>query len=226
MEKILESKVDLFHPVIKDDFSSDDVHVLDLSYTNNELEDFNFEDTAAFDRYIFGKIASGGKKIGVGGYLEDRMVYRRSRHFDGDGEPRSIHLGIDIWLEAYTPVYTPLDAKVHSFANNDNFGDYGATIILQHELEGIPFYTLYGHLSLASLSDLKEGKSYKAGDKIAEIGADPENGHWPPHLHFQLITDMLDKKGDFYGVAPPSEKEAYAKLCPDPNLLLNIDALK
>jgi len=154
------------------------------------------------------------------------MVYRRSRHFDGDGEPRSIHLGIDIWLEAYTPVYTPLDAKVHSFANNDNFGDYGATIILQHELEGIPFYTLYGHLSLASLSDLKEGKSYKAGDKIAEIGADPENGHWPPHLHFQLITDMLDKKGDFYGVAPPSEKEAYAKLCPDPNLLLNIDALK
>lgn len=226
MEKILKPKVDLFHPVIKDDFSSDNVHVLDLSYMNNELEDFNFEDTAAFDRYIFGKIAAEGKKIGVGGYLEDRMVYRRSRHFDGDGEPRSIHLGIDIWVEAYTPVYAPLDAKIHSFGNNDNFGDYGATIILQHELEGTTFYTLYGHLSLASLSHLKEGKCFKAGEKIAEIGADPENGHWPPHLHFQLITDMLDKKGDFYGVAPPSEKEAYAKLCPDPNLLLNIDALK
>ena len=156
--------------------------------------------------------------VGVGGYGEDRYIYRRSSLFDTGKEPRSIHLGIDVWVPAGTKVYAPLDSKVHSFNDNDNFGDYGGTIILQHELEGVVFYTLYGHLSKDSLNGLSEGKTIEQNTYFAEIGDEEENGHWPPHLHFQLISDMLDKKGDFFGVAPPSEKEYYLKLCPDPQL--------
>ncbi|MFO8236089.1 MAG: peptidoglycan DD-metalloendopeptidase family protein, partial [Bacteroidales bacterium] len=119
-------------------------------------------------------------------------------------------------------VYAPLASKVHSFNYNDNFGDYGGTIILEHELEGIHFYTLYGHLSKKSLDSLYEDKQIKQGEAFAQIGEPEENGQWPPHLHFQLITDMLDKKGDFYGVAPPSEKEYYMNLCLDPKWILKL----
>ncbi len=103
----------------------------------------------------------------------------------------------------------PLDGIVHSFAFNNQFGDYGATIILSHQLDGISFYTLYGHLSLASLKNLQDGQSVKQGQVFAEFGIPFENGHWPPHLHFQLILDMGERKGDYPGVCKYSEKETW-----------------
>ncbi|HSI90676.1 MAG TPA: peptidoglycan DD-metalloendopeptidase family protein, partial [Adhaeribacter sp.] len=133
---------------------------------------------------------------------------------------RSLHLGIDIWAQAGTAVYAPLAATIHSFQDNAAYGDYGPTLILQHELEGTVFYTLYGHLDRASLKNLKPGKTIAKGEKIAEFGPYPENGDWPPHLHFQIIADMQNLKGDFPGVCKPSEKAFYVALCPDPNLIL------
>ena len=79
---------------------------------------------------------------------------------------------------------------IHSFAFNNNFGDYGATIILLHQLEGFPFYTLYGHLSLDDIAHVKEGKYISRGEVIGHFGKPEENGHWPPHLHFQIINDI------------------------------------
>ena len=45
------------------------------------------------------------------------------------------------------------------------------------------------------------------------MGDFPINGNWPPHLHFQIILDLLDKKGDFPGVAAPSERDLWLGLC-------------
>src|SRR5690606_14730404 len=104
-------------------------------------------------------------KVGFGGYNEDRIIYKRSSHFQGE-EPRSVHLGVDLWTEAGTPVYAPLDAFVHSFADNQGMGNYGPTIILEHRLENHLFYTLYGHLSRKSLLGLSVGKSIKSGEKV------------------------------------------------------------
>ena len=69
-----------------------------------------------------------------------------------------MHIGLDLWIKAGTPVLSALDGKVHSFDFNAGFGDYGPTIILEHQLEDQTFYTLYGHLSLDSLDGLKIGK--------------------------------------------------------------------
>jgi len=79
-------------------------------------------------------------------------------------------LGIDITAIAGTEIFAPLEGSVHSFQNNSSFGDYGPTIILEHNLDGEIFYTLYGHLSLNSLDELSEGKEIKKGQKIAELG--------------------------------------------------------
>lgn len=195
---------------------------LDFSAGNPDLSPnhqppLDLTDTAQFTDYVFGKLREAGAEVGVGGYNEHRIIYRRSPHFQhSEADPREIHLGIDLWAEAGTFIYAPMDGVVHSFQDNANFGDYGPTIILQHEFDGKPLYSLYGHLTRNSLTDLYEGKAIRKNEKIAEIGPYPENGDWPPHLHFQLITDMIGKRGDFPGVCSLRDRAFYLSICPDP----------
>lgn len=137
-------------------------------------------------------------------------------------EPRRLHLGIDIWGKPYTKVMAPLDAIVHSFAFNNAYGDYGATIILTHNLHGTTFYTLYGHLSLNSIKNMQEGNTIRKGDVFCDFGIPFENGQWPPHLHFQIIRDIQGMKGDYPGVCRFSEREAYLANCPDADLILGM----
>ncbi|GHA54371.1 peptidoglycan DD-metalloendopeptidase family protein [Pontibacter akesuensis] len=209
-----------FAPVLDADLNSDQVCVLDFSANNTLLQNTNLQNTSEFDAAVQQLLRQQNASIGVGGYLEDRFIYRRSAHFDVAAESRNLHLGVDVWLEAGTAVFAPLDGTVHSFQDNDNFGDYGPTIILQHKLEEVTFYTLYGHLSRTSLEGLQDGKALKKGEKIAEVGPFPENGNWPPHLHFQVIRDMEGRYGDFPGVAASSDRAKYKALCPDANLIL------
>jgi murein DD-endopeptidase MepM/ murein hydrolase activator NlpD len=184
------------------------------------------KDTKLFTQYMNDKLQNENAKFGIGGYAEHRSVYSNSKIFDpgkpGD-EPRRFHLGTDIWGRPHTPVMAPLEGIVHSFANNDQFGDYGATIILAHQPGGFTFYTLYGHLSLSSIKNISEGERIAEGDIFAEFGIPSENGHWPPHLHFQIILDIGEWKGDYPGVCRFSEKEKYLANSPDPNLILQLN---
>ncbi len=119
-----------------------------------------------------------------------------------------------------TEVHSPLDGIVHSFQDNKQTADYGPTIILEHHLDGVTFYTLYGHLSRSALKTLRVGQKIKKGQFIASVGTPQENGGWPEHLHFQIIDDMQGEKGNFIGVIEPSKVGYWAKRCPDPNLIL------
>lgn len=214
-----------FAPVVPFDWDKNDFLHLDFTQQNGELEKVELQNSQLFSDYVFGKLRAAHASVGVGGYNEHRTIYRRSAHFQQTEEPRCIHLGVDIWAAAGTPVFSPLAGRVHSFANNANFGDYGPTIILEHHLENQLFYSLYGHLSAESLEELYEGKPIEKGQLIATFGQFPINGDWPPHLHFQLITDLLGLKGDFPGVCTLRERERFLQLCPDPNLILGIPGL-
>lgn len=222
LPEILQNNSDRFSPVVP--FPLDRKHAfrLDLSTANRELYEFDILSTSELDAYIRRKIRESQSVTAVGGYGEDRLIYRKSPHFGSGDDARTIHLGIDVWCQAKTPLFAPLDGKVHSFQVNDNLGDYGPTIILEHELEGIIFYALYGHLTMSSLEGLATGKVFKKGTTVAQVGQEDENGHWPPHLHYQLIMDMQDKMGDFPGVASARDKEYFLKLCPDPAVILGI----
>ena len=211
-----------FHSIVPFDFQKDTVLHIDLTENNIDLHSLDLLNVKVMDEYVSRKIKETNAVCAVGGYLENRYIYRNTQHFQQAAEPRSIHLGVDVWAKAGTPIYAPMQGKVHSFANNNNIGDYGPTIILEHILEGETFYTLYGHLNLECLEGLYEGKNIEAGEKIAEFGNYPINGNWSPHLHFQVITDMMGKKGDFPGVCEPSRKDEYAKICPNANLLLGL----
>lgn len=195
---------------------------IDLTAGNRELNPQLLADVQAFDAWVTKKLNDSGCSYGIGGYMEKRVIYASREHFDTDAEPRSIHLGIDIWAEAGTPVYAPLDGIVHSFRDNNNFGDYGPTIILQHDVAGLTLYSLYGHLNRASLNALIPGQKVFSGKQIGSFGSINENGHWPPHLHFQLMLDMEGMSGDYPGVCRPSDKDKYLKNIPDPDILLQL----
>lgn len=207
-------------------FQTDPYVILDFSASNPNLATLDLTDTAKFTDYVFGQLRAANARVGVGGYNEHRVIYRRSKHFNGaTSEPREIHLGIDCWADAGTPVFAPLAGTVHSFQDNAHFGDYGPTIILEHNQTGTLLYSLYGHLTRESLRGLYVGKPVWAGEKLAEIGPYPENGDWPPHLHVQLITDLLGMSGDFPGVCSLADRAKFLAICPDPNALLGIAGL-
>lgn len=210
-----------FHPVVKLIPSTQKIIQFDFTEANTELTETEITDTKLFSAYIERKLISTGALFGIGGYNENRKLYKRSGLFSGD-EPRSIHLGIDVWGQAGTPVYAPLGGMIHSFAYNNNFGDYGATLILLHQLETIAFYTLYGHLRLADINKLSEGAYITRGEVIGHFGNEKENGNWPPHLHFQIINDIQLSEGDYPGVCKPSEAGFYLGNCPNADLILNM----
>ncbi|HEY0245251.1 MAG TPA: peptidoglycan DD-metalloendopeptidase family protein [Mucilaginibacter sp.] len=200
--------------------TTDKLFTFDFTAANQEIGADVIADTQKFTQWIAKKLADNNCRYGIGGYMEHRTLYARSTHFDTDGEPRRLHLGIDIWAEAGTPVYTPLPATIHSFNDNDHFGDYGPTIILTHRLNGFQLYSLYGHLSRKSLEGLRVGQEINTNQRIGNLGDMHENGHWPPHLHYQLMLDLEGCAGDYPGVGRYSEKEKWLKNIPDPDLLL------
>jgi murein DD-endopeptidase MepM/ murein hydrolase activator NlpD len=217
LENILKSTN--FDNVTPFDLNSDPFFVFDFTDNNQDLSEIDLNDQESFNTYIFESIKKEGANFGIGRYNENRVIYKRSDLFS-DEESRSLHLGVDIWSEAGTPVFAPFDAIVHSFANNDNHGDYGPTIILEHFTRGLKWYSLYGHLSRESIDGLTVGETIKKGKKFASFGTYVENVHWPPHLHFQIIKDMMHYRGDFPGVCKPSEKVKWLANSPDPMLVL------
>jgi murein DD-endopeptidase MepM/ murein hydrolase activator NlpD len=196
---------------------------LDLSVTNQELVDSKPESAVEFENFIFGYLEKNNAEVAFGGYIEGRSLYKRSSIFKNDSRPeRNIHIGLDLWTKVGTPVLAPLDGKVHSFKNNIGLGDYGPTIILEHEVENEIFYTLYGHLSLESIQNLSVGALFKKGQQFAALGNAAVNGDYAPHVHFQIIKNLEDYWGDYPGVCNTNDLNFYIENCPDPNLLLKI----
>jgi murein DD-endopeptidase MepM/ murein hydrolase activator NlpD len=202
------------------------VLALDLSAANPALQAFDPLDTARFCAWIDAQMRGAGVDCAVGGYAEDRALYRTSPLFrQADGRWRTIHLGVDLWAPAGTDVHAVIDGRVHSCADNAAFGDYGPTLVFAHEFEGLRFHTLYGHLSRNTLGALRPGQAVSAGQRIATLGAPDENVGWPPHLHLQIVVDLDGRSGDYPGVCCADERDRWLANCPDPNLLLRLAAL-
>lgn len=207
-----------FFPLLGKSFQQEDFCKINLDVNTLDLDLEVIQTYDGLNLYIQNELKRTKAKVGIGGYLEKRVLYQQSNNFRNEADNRDIHLGLDWWSAAGTEIYAPLDGIVHSFQYNDLHLDYGATIILQHELEGLVFYTLYGHLTLASLKGLEKGMAISKGTIFTAMGERTENGGWVPHLHFQIIKDMEGKEGDYPGVASQSSLAKFSENCPDPNV--------
>jgi len=206
-------------PILDNNIPLSEYCPIDLSTTNRELDDYDISNAEECQHYVNAVLQRNKATVAYGGYLEKRDLYGSSERFQED-VPRNIHLGMDFWCEEGTAVIAPFDGLVHSFANNSDFGNYGPTILLSHEISGTVFHTLYGHLSLNSLKNISIGKAIVKGSAFASLGTSSVNVGYAPHLHFQLILDLGKYHGDYPGVCSPNDLEYFAGNCPDPNLLL------
>lgn len=224
LREILHKATDEFTPVVDSEFSQRDYFAIDMSGSNKDLTMDLLKNPALHHQYLQEVLHKHSAKVAYGGYLEKRSLYDRSDYFqaEDDKDKRNIHLGIDLWCAANTKVLSPLSGQVHSFQINTNFGDYGPTLILKHEFADLVFYTLYGHLSVASLENKFVGQKIKSGEAMATLGSWEVNGEYAPHLHFQIIVDLQDNSGDYPGVCSQNTLDYYRKNCPDPNLILKI----
>ncbi|RYY71963.1 MAG: peptidase M23 [Chitinophagaceae bacterium] len=227
---IIQKIAHTFHPVVAFNSVKEKIAALDLSPGNKEFLPEHYESTLSLSRFINNEREKAGAKFLIGGYNETRNMYRRSGLFGSNlsedaskiEEPRNQHLGIDIWGPEDTRISAPLGGMVHSYAYNNNFADYGATIILQHQVDTLNFYTLYGHLALKDIAHIRTGQFITRGEQFAHFGTPAENGDWPPHLHFQVILDMGNWEGDYPGVCKKSEAIKYLLNSPDPDSILNL----
>lgn len=216
---VLQQNQARVQPILHEPYLGAEPMWFDFGANNPVLSNINMEHPEQLQRYIAEQLQTAGKSFGIGRYNEDRVLYQSDLFRAGNTEARSVHLAYDLWLPVGTPLYAPLDGVIHGAQSNNQFLDYGATIILEHTLGGVTFYSLYGHLSAASLEGKTIGDTIPAGTAFAWIGDTHENGQWAPHVHAEIICDLLGNVGDFPGVARPSERNYYTTLCPEPGLL-------
>ena len=196
--------------------------------TNGEQPGMPAFSDAAFDNWFAGQrpaaLPPEEPFYGLGAYGEKRSVYATDQFADAASpERRTRHLGIDVFAPAGTPVQAPLPGRVAFVTYNADPLDYGHTVILEHDVDGLPFWTLYGHLGATAQGLCKAGARVEAGQMIAHLGDWPENGGWAPHLHFQVMTDLLAQRaGNFFGVGHDSLWDTWSDICIDPNLILGL----
>lgn len=189
--------------------------------TRGERPDMPAFSDRAFDAWF----AATGATYGLGLYAEDRTVYETPQFADAASpERRTVHLGIDVFAPAGTPVRAPLPGVVETVAYNADPLDYGNTLFLRHDVEGLRLWTLYGHLAGTLPGLCRPGQAVAAGQVVAHLGDWPENGGWAAHLHFQVITTLLGQRENFFGVGHRSLWPVWTAISPDPNLLLQLSA--
>jgi 4-aminobutyrate aminotransferase-like enzyme/Ser/Thr protein kinase RdoA (MazF antagonist) len=147
--------------------------------------------------------AGGPGELAVGRYGEARLHRARS---GGEQEPETVHLGADVFAAEGEEVRAPLAGTVTA-SDGDRLtllADPGAAPPFRVILEGLR-------------PDVAEG-AVAEGQRLGTVG--PAGGRALPHLHVQIaVTD-----GDpVPGWAPPSLREAWLALCPDPSPLLGIE---
>jgi murein DD-endopeptidase MepM/ murein hydrolase activator NlpD len=209
--------------VVDASVSYDDYMPLDLSIGNTALSEVNLSDALEFEQYVDNYLLRNRARVAYGGYNEERNLYKRSSIFNQNAvDERNIHIGLDLWIAAGTAVIAALEGKIHSFAFNSGLGNYGPTIILEHHIENNCFYTLYGHLTLESITGIAIADTVMKGSILGFLGDASVNGDYSPHLHFQIIKEIGDYFGDYPGVCSKKDLDFYMENCPNPELLLKI----
>ncbi|MXX84317.1 MAG: aminotransferase class III-fold pyridoxal phosphate-dependent enzyme [Chloroflexi bacterium] len=208
-------------PILGRELNAENSQLIDLGLQSELLAQVpDLADPAAWATPLHTQLRG---KVGIGMYKEIRPIYLTDLFQSARQQRRTMHLGVDLFAPAGSPIYAPLAGAVRVVAEHVAPQDFGPMLIVEHQPQpGLRFYTVYGHLDAGALQRWQVGQTVAAGELLAHIGAPPRNGNWAPHLHFQLALDLLDLRDKLPGVCSPSESDFWASLCPDPNWLLKL----
>ncbi|MDT8377446.1 MAG: aminotransferase class III-fold pyridoxal phosphate-dependent enzyme [Desulfotignum sp.] len=169
---------------------------------------------------------------------------------EGNSGPvcRSLHLGMDVWAKPDTPVRALFDGRVVQARMDASDGPATETVIeaetgtkttaeigapagsaalvLAHRTPGgIRFYTLYGGLDPECLNRVDKDRVIEKGALLGRVATRTAAGNRVPHLHFQVMLDLLGQGCAFPRVVFPDQREVWQSFCPDPNLFFKHQSL-
>ena len=90
-------------------------------------------DPVAYWDWLRREMVAADAVVAIGRYDEDRNCYAGDQFTTDAPETRSVHLGIDLFVEAETPLHAMLPGTVVTVVDNDLPFDYGPTVIVRHE---------------------------------------------------------------------------------------------
>ncbi len=138
----------------------------------------------------------------VGRYNEKRRDMYTAGLFGGI---RNIHMGIDIWVPAGTPVRAFTGGKVLFFRDNDNPGDYGPTVVTEHKIG--PNDAIFAHFVSGLGWESAWNRTGRGGgnERCREETDQPEAiqlyalfGHLARRSLDQLVAGMPLKRGEVF----------------------------
>ena len=201
------------------------VPLLDLSFTSPlSADNPEAPSQTRLNQNVADYLIGTGQQFAIGGYGEPRPIYGGGEFGDGvTHNRRTRHLGIDVTAPAGQAISAPVDGTILMHGNADTPFDYGGWLILEHQAAGHVFWTLYGHLDPASLSELQPCDRIHAGQIIGHIGAETVNGGWWPHVHVQLLLQLPTGVGTPDGACDPDWFDMASILCPNPAMILGVE---
>lgn len=90
------------------------------------------------------------------------------------------HKGQDFGAPLGTPIYAAANGTVADAGSASGFGQW---VVIDHEVDGEKYSTVYGHVVPSSIK-VSKGDKVSAGDEIAGVGS--EGYSTGPHLHFEV----------------------------------------
>jgi peptidoglycan LD-endopeptidase LytH len=122
--------------IVEPDLKLENVPVFDLSVGSPELgNSLEPGDMAFTTQRLLSRMQAAHSPVGIGRYIETRIIHTNiERHKESNDGPAwaTIHLGLDLFMAAGSPVYTPVAGIVHSFSHDDETPGTGPTLVLQH----------------------------------------------------------------------------------------------
>ncbi|MFI0404450.1 aminotransferase class III-fold pyridoxal phosphate-dependent enzyme [Actinomadura sp. 3N508] len=179
---------------------------IDLSASSAIYDDADPRDHDALRTAAGTEILRQRPGVPVGRYGEPRFLAPRRRRSTGPDEPANVHLGIDLFAGAGTPVRAPLPGRVEA-------SDLGL-VVLHEPADGVRFRTLYTGLT----DPPPAGREVSAGERIGEIA--PGGTALPPHVRVQVAVAPLGGWTGVPAAVPHSESAMWQGLFPDPTPLL------
>lgn len=121
------------------------------------------------------------------------------------GVVNSMHNGIDIAKSGARPIFASADGVVRRSYRSSS---YGETIMLEHEINGDTWETVYAHMRENSRR-FKDGQRVKQGDVIGQMGN--TGNSTGQHLHFEIHKGGLWNMAKSNAVDPEQylEKDLY-----------------
>src|SRR3989344_5661245 len=158
-------------PVVPIEILTSPFYRFDLSRHNPDIAHVDMGRPETLRKYIVDTLTERRCGWGFGGWGEDRALYKTHPFFKDKAGDHSIHLGMDIWLPAETPVFVPFTGTVHGFKDNSTDHNYGPSIITEHRIGDASF--TYSSVTSAYMRSItsRKGRRCVLGTKSRRLHA-------------------------------------------------------